>query len=225
MQQALRYHSATTTDNGQPAVGLDAASLSLEQQKADDIDLVRRISSGDRKALGRLYDRYASVLLGLVLQILFSREEAEEVLQEILLQVWRQADRYDPSRASVRTWLTLMARSRAIDRRRVNMTRKRTVQNAQRYGVIQTRVEPEGAHNVWLSQLRRRLRRELRKIPPAQRQIIELLYFGGLTQTQVAERMKVPLGTVKTRNLLGMKKLKRALGADLQRLASVPVSD
>lgn len=219
MQEALNFDPATTASDAYPRRDLDESSLILEQQKADDIELVSKIRTGDRKALGRLYDRYASVLLGLTLHILYSREEAEEVLQEVLLQVWRQADRYDPSRASVRTWLTLMARSRAIDRRRVNMTRKRTVQDAKRYGVIETRVEPEGAHNVWLSQLRRRLQRELRKIPPAQRQIIELLYFGGLTQIQVAERMQVPLGTVKTRNLLGMKKLRRALGADLQRLA------
>ena len=225
MREALRYdHQATTACNGHQAEGPHGSCLDLEQQKADDIELVSKISAGDREALGRLYDRYAPALLGLIVQILRSREEAEEVLQEVLVQAWRQANRYDPSRASVRTWLTLMARCRAIERRRVNMTRKRTVQNAQRYGVIATRVDPEGAHNVWLSQLRRRLQGELRKIPPAQRQIIELLYFGGLTQIQVAEKMQVPLGTVKTRNLLGMKKLRRALGADLRRLASVSSS-
>ncbi len=187
----------------------------IDEKRAQDIETVRKMAKGDRDALSDLYTRYASSLLGLAIQILHDRDEAEEVLQEVLMQAWRQADRYDSRRASVRTWLALMTRSRAIDRRRLNGTRARTVQNAQRSGSIPTEVGPEGGENVWLGQIRKRLREELQRIPDAQRQIIELLYFGGMTQLQVSEQMKVPLGTVKTRTLLGMQKLRRALGPEL----------
>ena len=187
-------------------------------RKRADIELVRRMCDGDREALQRLYQLYAPSLLGLAIQILRSREEAEEILQEVLVQAWRQADRYDPGKASVRTWLTLMTRSRAIDRRRINLTRHRTAQNAKRLGTLPTKVEPEGVRNVWLAQLRKRLRLELSEIPPTQRQIVELIYFRGLTQVEVAERIQIPLGTVKTRTLLAMKKLRQALGPDLRGL-------
>ena len=187
----------------------------LAALKREDIEWVSQMARGDRDSLARLYDRYGSSLLGLALRILHQREEAEEVLQEVLVQAWRQAERYDSRKASVRTWLSLMTRSRAIDRRRVNMTRSRTKENVQRSGTLRTRVEPEGAQNVWLGQLRDRLKHELAKIPPAQRQIVELIYFGGLTQLQVSQRTGVPLGTVKTRCLLAMKKLRLALGQDL----------
>jgi len=191
---------------------IDAAEVA----KQEDIEWVRRMGRGDRSALESLYDRYAASLLGQAMRIVHRREEAEEVLQEVLVQAWRQADRYDSHKASVRTWLSLMTRSRAIDRRRLNQTRTRTKENAERLGTIPTRSEPEGARNVWLGQLRSRLQKELAKIPPAQRQIIELIYFGGLTQLQVSKRTGVPLGTVKTRSLLAMKKLRQALGPDLR---------
>ena len=197
----------------------EAAADPAADLKREDIEWVRRMSRGDRGALEKLYERYAPALLGLALRILRQREEAEEVIQEVLVQAWRQADRYDPRKASVRTWLSLMTRSRAIDRRRTNHTRFRTKENVKRLGTLRAKVDPEGVRNVWLGELRTRLRKELGKIPPAQRQIVELIYFGGLTQLQVSQKTGVPLGTVKTRCLLAMKKLRLALGADLHGLA------
>jgi len=193
----------------------DVSTESADRARAEDIALVDCMAAGDREALAHLYDRYSSSLLGLAIQILRDREEAEEILQEVLMQAWQQAERYDSRRASVRTWLALMTRSRAIDRRRVNSTRARTVVNVKRSGTLRTEVEAEGGKNIWLGQLRDRLREELAKIPDAQRQIIEMLYFGGLTQLQVSQQIDVPLGTVKTRTLLGMQKLRRALGKEL----------
>lgn len=192
-----------------------APQSEIEEKRLQDIETVRQMAAGNRDALVNIYDRYSSSLLGLAIQILHDREEAEEVLQEVLMQAWRQAERYDSSRASVRTWLALMTRSRAIDRRRINGTRSRTVQNAQLNGSLPTEVEPEAGQNIWLDQVRKRLREELARIPDAQRQIIEMLYFNGMTQLQVSEEIQVPLGTVKTRTLLGMQKLRRALGPEL----------
>lgn len=181
---------------------------------AEEKKLVARLAKGDQEALSQLYDRYASMLLALAIRVVGNYAEGEEVVQEVLLQAWRQAERYKPERSSVSTWLVMMTRSRAIDRIRSRKVVDRTHTAAQRE---ESRVHesPEGARNVLHQERALRLRSELSRLPDEQRQVLELAFFSGLTQREIAEQRGIPLGTVKTRTLLAMKKLRVALKQDL----------
>lgn len=181
---------------------------------AEDRQLVARLAGGDAEALSRLYDRYASMLLALAIRVLEDRAESEEVLQEVMLQAWRQAGRYDPQRSSVSTWLVMMARSRAIDRIRSRKVIDRTLAAAQREET-RTHESPQGGRNVLNQERAARLRDELARLPVEQRRVLELAFFGGMTQREIAAETEIPLGTVKTRTLLAMKKLRDALRDEL----------
>ncbi|MEL7058843.1 MAG: sigma-70 family RNA polymerase sigma factor [Acidobacteriota bacterium] len=174
-----------------------------------------RVADGDETALGRLHDRHASLLTALVRRMISDPSDAEDIVQEAFLQVWHQAPRYDRSKASVPTWLVLIARSRAIDRLRSERVKSRTLNDfGQQRGATHT--SPEGARTVLEEQRRSRLRNELGKLPDEQRQVLELAFFNGLTQSQIAGSTGIPLGTVKTRTLLAMKKLRAALTDEIR---------
>ncbi len=180
----------------------------------DGRKLVARIAEGDSEALSELYDRYAAMLHALARRVLFDASDAEEVVQEAFLQAWKQAARYDTSRSSVSTWLVLITRSRAIDRLRNRQVVDRTL------GVVQQEnrgkhTSPEGMQSVWMEQRGRRLRAEMQTLPPEQRQVLEQAFFQGMTQSEIAKTTGIPLGTVKTRTLLAMKKLRKALQEDI----------
>ena len=183
----------------------------------EDSDLVHRIAGRDEAALAELYDRYSGLLLALSRRILMDSSEAEEILQEVFLQVWNQAERYDRSRSSVSTWLVLITRSRSIDRLRSRQVKDRTLQSLKQEKPNQ-HTSPEGMGSVLLSQRRQRLRREMQELPAEQRQVLELAFFKGMTQSEIAQSTGIPLGTVKTRTLLAMKKLRRALQAEIRDL-------
>lgn len=176
-----------------------------------------RLVERDQEALAELYDRHASMLLALAQRVLGSREEAEEVVQEALLQVWSQATRYDPDRSSVSTWMVLITRSRAIDRLRNRKVIERTTVAVQREETT-THASPAGVGAVLRYERGLRLRRELDRLPEEQRDVLERAFFQGMTQREIAERTGIPLGTVKTRTLLAMKKLRAALQSDLEAL-------
>ena len=183
------------------------ASLSPEQ-------LMERINCSDDSALADLYDRYVTTLLGLAKQIVGSREDAEEVVQEVFVQIWNRAGQYDPSRATVSTWLLLLTRRKAIDRLR----RERTGQRAHAELCQQphsSAVAPQGGRRVIALEERRRMAQALASLPPEQCQVLVLAYYRGLTQRQIAAELSIPLGTVKTRSVLGMKKLRRSLQGEL----------
>jgi RNA polymerase sigma-70 factor (ECF subfamily) len=177
--------------------------------------LVERVAGGDERAVHELYDRYAPSLLAQLVSLLGDRAEAEDVLQEVFLQAWRQADRYDQRRASVLTWLSMVARTRAIDRYRGCRSRQRAHEEASRFESPLATCASEGLQRVWLEEVRRRLGHELARIPNEQREVLGLLYVSGLSHTQAADRLRLPLGTVKTRALLGMRKLRQAFAAEL----------
>ncbi|MDX1384494.1 MAG: sigma-70 family RNA polymerase sigma factor [Thermoanaerobaculia bacterium] len=186
-------------------------------RRPTDVDLLERVVDRDEAALGELYDRFAGILLAVIQRIVGAGGEAEEVLQETFLQVWKQASRYDDGRSSVSNWLSLIARSRAIDRLRSRRVKERTALAAEAEKA-ETDVAPEGVGNVLLKERRRRLRASLAKLPEEQRDVIEHAFFRGLTQREIAEETGIPLGTVKTRTLLAMKKLRQDLRGEVGEL-------
>lgn len=187
------------------------------RDQAAEAKLVAEIAAGNSEALSNLYDRYSGMLLGLASKILHDTGDAEEVLQETMLQVWSQASRYDASRSSVSTWLVLIMRSRAIDRLRSRRVAQRTLTAAQREEK-KTHTSPEGAGNVFMHERRKRLAAELMKLPYEQRDVLEKAFYEGMTQSEISEATATPLGTVKTRTLLAMRKLRAALEDEIEDL-------
>lgn len=176
-----------------------------EQDQAD-AQLLHAISCKDEPAFAALYDQYSSILFGLLLRILHSRAEAEDVLQEVFLQVWQQAHSFNASRGRPFTWLVTLARSRAIDRLRATGSRDRTALRS--VEEAPQRVEEEKADEAALRSERGEVvRRALAELSEDQRSTLLLAYLGGMSQTEIAERMGQPLGTVKTRTRAGLKKL------------------
>jgi RNA polymerase sigma-70 factor (ECF subfamily) len=180
-----------------------------EPLQISDNELLRNISDGDELALALLYDRYKSILFGLLLRILSNRAEAEDVLQEVFLQVWQRAANFDESRGKPFTWLVTLARSRAIDRLRALSSRARTVEEATRE-VKDIIFDAE--ENAILKQRGEVVRKALNNLPEEQRQVLILAYFDGFSQTEIAEKLDSPLGTVKTRMRTAMIRLREALG-------------
>lgn len=183
----------------------------------DDKELVQAIVDRQEAAVAELYDRFSGMLQALSQRVLGDPADAEEILQETFLQVWNQAERYDPRRSSVSTWLVLIARSRAIDRLRSARVKYRTAVAAQ----LEKRdihTSPTGAGDVLHGERRLRLSEELAKLPAEQRDVLELAFYRGMTQSEIAMQTGIPLGTVKTRTLLAMKKLRKALSKEIHDL-------
>lgn len=179
-----------------------------------DLELVRRMAAGDESALGTLYDRYSPLLHSVVLRIVGDPGDAEEVLEDTFWQAWRQAGRYEESRGGLSTWLVMIARSRALDRvrsrRRVREERWDDLPPAAADPIDDRSASPSDAAEG--DELRRIVGRAVATLPPEQRQAVELAYFRGMSQTEIAEATGQPLGTVKTRARLALQKLRDALG-------------
>jgi RNA polymerase sigma-70 factor (ECF subfamily) len=171
-----------------------------------DILLLERIVARDEHAVADLYDRHNRLLFGLILRILRDRSESEEVLQEVFVLVWTRAETYNVALGSPAAWLVRVARNRAIDRLRANNVRLRAVEWAPAPAAAEN---PES--RARLSEQQRAVGRALDALPPDQRELIEQAYFLGLTQSELAERFKLPLGTVKTRIRTGMLALRQRL--------------
>lgn len=189
---------------------VDAGAIPAEQRR--DAELLSRLAAGDHAAMGELFDRNGAAVFGLLLRILQRRSEAEEMLQEVFLQAWRSAGDYRPERAAPRSWLLMLARSRAVDRMRSSRSRElREVEAVQEarldgYPVVQ----PTGLARLEAGERRRRIHVALDRLPEEQRQAIELAYFGGLTHRGVAAALSAPLGTIKSRIALGLRRLRQA---------------
>ena len=188
-------------------------SSSEQAQPIPDADLLRAIARGDEGALAGLYDRYSAILLGLLLRILHDRQEAEDVLQEVFLQVWRRAADFDEARGRGFTWLVTVARSRAIDRLRSLDARARAAQAAGREVQDET---TDATDDVLHSEQRAVVQAALARLPEEQRRALLLAYYEGLTQTEIAARLNQPLGTVKTRMRSGLIKLREMLREKMQ---------
>ena len=182
-----------------------------------DAALLRQVLDRRPEALSTLYDRYAAALLAVARRILGTPDDAEEVLQEVFLHVWNHAGRYDAGRSSVSTWLILITRSRAIDRLRTRKVVERTHETSVQESPVE-HASPEGVENVFTHERRERVGREMAKLPEEQRRVLELAFYEGLSQSEIAAKADLPLGTVKTRTLLAMKKLRSALRDEIRQL-------
>lgn len=167
--------------------------MSVEEQ---DLLCMRRLQARDERALSELYDRHSSLLFAVVLRILRRRNDAEEVLQEAWLQAWRSAERYDANRGPVAAWLLTIARSRALDRYRSLATRQRAETREQ--AEIHELFCPDPSGAALHREMHERVQQALAALQPQQRRVLEIAYFEGLSQTEIAERLEVPLGTVKS---------------------------
>ena len=186
----------------------------------DDRALVARVTEGDGEALEALYRRYGRPCFGLARRILTDEQFAQDVVQEVFLTVWRDASRFDASRGGFSTWLLSMTHHKAVDavRREENLRKRRSTAD-----VLDDRESeaPKVEEQVW-SQLRReRVRTVLKTLPEAQREALTLAYFGGYTQREIAGLTSTPLGTVKTRMLAGMRRMR----GDLDGMSSAPAAE
>ena len=182
-----------------------------EQPHDQDVDLLKAIAARNEAALGQLYDRYRLILFGVLVRILNNREEAEDVLQEVFLQVWRRAADFDENRGRPFTWLVTLARSRGIDRLRALASRERVATMA---GATEASEEvSDAATDAIRSEERGVVNSALSQLPEEQKRPLMLAYFDGLTQSEIALQLGAPLGTVKTRMRTGMMKLRELLSA------------
>ena len=188
---------------------MKSRSSEIQSSERDglDVTLIERIAARDASAVGDLYDRHSRLLYGLILRILRDRSEADEVLQDVFVTVWNRAETYNVALGSPAAWLVRIARNRAIDRLRANTARMRAVESVPLE--LQASENPEVS--ALLGEQQRVVARALEAIPRDQRDLIEEAYYLGHTQSELAERHKLPLGTVKTRIRTGLLMLRQQL--------------
>lgn len=170
-------------------------SVPREAQNSVDARLVAALAQGDKRALGSLYETYGTTLLTLANRMLRSAREAEDLVHDVFLEAWRHAGEYDPGRGSVRAWLVTRTRSRCLDRlKSPGMSRVVAMDlEAERHDLAAPTVDPTSGSDGAI------VRRALAALPADQRTVLELAYFEGLALSEVAEKLGVPLGTIKSR--------------------------
>jgi len=192
-------------------VALAVDSADPWQSRDADADAMKRMAGGDGSALAEIYDRHGRSLFSLAVRILRDQSDAEEVVQDVFAQAWRQAARYDTTRGAVVAWLLMMARSRAIDRLRAR--RGQPPLQGDHPSALRDAADVATPIDIALLTADQiaRVRAALESLPDAQRAAIELAFHEGLTHTEVAERLEQPLGTIKTRIRLGLLRLRAAM--------------
>lgn len=208
MRRALAWHARAGYATAGMLLPFLFAVLARVAAAADET-LFRRVAARDAQALRILYDRCAGVALGVALRILRNRTEAEDVVQEAFLEAWKRAQTFDAQRGSATAFVLSIARSRALDRVRSRGSSERALSSLGREDETPVPLPIESAEH---RQDRDRIQAALATLPPEQRQVLELAYFEGLTQREIAERLSDPLGTVKTRARLALEKLAALLG-------------
>jgi RNA polymerase sigma-70 factor (ECF subfamily) len=181
-------------------------SVGASPLEPEDAELLTAMARGDASALGTLYDRHAPVLLSLAARILGAAVEAEDLVHEVFLEAWRHAAAYDPERASVKSWLILRTRSRCLDlRKSARVARRAPASSATLEELSDPRalaaILPDGA----------RIRKVLLSLPREQQAVLMLGYFDGLSSTEIAIELAIPIGTVKSRTAAALAALRRAL--------------
>ena len=182
----------------------------MSAESTTAVHLIQRAAAQDREAFSQLYDRFSTLVFSLAMRMLRAQSDAEDLLQEVFMQVWRQAASYSQERGSPEAWIVNIARSRAIDK-------LRSIRRRDKSFVLTD--DPAGAESpdnvestVGDSESKLAMNSALANLPETQRQVLELAYFSGLSQTEIAEQLKEPLGTVKTRMRAGIQRLRGMLG-------------
>ena len=187
----------------------DADSRPTNLQLQTDAELVRALKAGQPSALGILYDRYTNLVYGLALRILANPQEAEDLTQEIFLTLWRKGT-YNPTRGSLGSFLTTLTRSRAIDKLRSRGTNLKFLQRWSQTMMTETPT-PTPFELASLSQRSQYVRDALAQLPVKQRQVLEMSYYDGCSQAEIAKQLDIPLGTIKTWARQGLLKLRQNL--------------
>ncbi len=186
------------------------------KELATEIELLKRIGQGDSASFEMLYDRLAGVLFSTAYRVLNNQVAAEDVLQDVFVQIWEKAARYDPTLGKPLTWAVTLTRNKAIDRLRSTQRRNRLQDSVQRESEIFEQFDDRNSFDaVASSELGMLVRGALEKLSSDQRQVIELAFFSSMTQSEIAERLDQPLGTIKARIRRGMMKLREVIGPDL----------
>ena len=204
---------STLVQDGAAAVRLpEGESLWPEVAPLTDEALMAKVATGDPEALETLYDRHCGILKAVIVRIVHDDAEADDLMQEVFLQIWNRADRFSAEKGNALSWIVMVTRRRAIDRLR----------QRQAYGQARDRLEIDRqtsspmvsngkGEEITQSDLRSFLREKMMALPPAQIQVVEMAFFQGLSQREIARRIDAPLGTVKTRIELALKKLHDAV--------------
>src|ERR1700730_15041217 len=196
--------------NGETA--LEASTVTAPASKpgeTSDDDLMRGLQAEDPEALSQLYDRYNGILKALILRVIHNEAEAEDLLQEIFMEIWNQAKNFSAQKGNPLGWMVTLARRRAID----GLRKKQAYTRAEERLQAETEQQPEAwVHNatqeeIVLSDTRALIRKVIKGLPPPQQQAIDLAFFRGMSQREIAAKTNTPLGTVKTRLELGLKKI------------------
>lgn len=190
-----------------------AVRIEHAERNHEDLALLERIQRRDAQALAKLYDRYVSILYTLVLRIVSSAEEAEDLVQEVFLQVWNKSNSYLKERGTVSSWLVALARNKAIDRVRSKRYKQQSkevkMEDAAQLAATQPTRDPH--QTVVLKEYQELVAIAQKKLSAIEATILELSYFGGYSQTEIAKMLKMPLGTIKTKMRQGMMKLRQAV--------------
>jgi RNA polymerase sigma-70 factor (ECF subfamily) len=181
-----------------------------------EIEILKRISQGDRKSFEEIYDRFSRILFAAAFRVLNDRVAAEDVLQDVFLQIWEKAPMYNPELGKPLTWAVTLTRNKAIDYARSIRRRSRLQESAQRESEVFEQYDNRSSFDAVASVEASKLVREaIQKLSVNQREVIELAFFSSMTQAEIAERLNEPLGTIKARIRRGMMKLRSVIGPKL----------
>ena len=191
-------------------------ATSRDDSRAEEFDLLRRIAQRERAAFEALYGRYANILYATALKFVKEDADAQDVVQDVFIQIWDKAKLYDPAKGKPLTWALTLTRNRSIDRIRAIQRRTRLRDEFEQETVTdESAGVREALSGVDASEKGQILRAAVNQLSPQQKKVIDLAYFGGLTQTEIAEKLGEPLGTVKARARRGLLRLKEILGDQL----------
>ncbi len=181
-----------------------------------EIALLQRVAQGDRVSFETLYDRFSGVLFSTAYRVLNNQEAAEDVLQDAFIQIWEKAPLYDPARGKPMTWAVTLTRNKAIDRLRSTVRRNRLQDDVEREAESFEQFDDRSSFDaVAAGETNQIVRDAIQKLSKDQREAIELAFFSSLTQTEIAERLNEPLGTIKARIRRGMMKLREVLNPEV----------